>query len=257
MKILHLQIICIFEYINHMAANVKSSLPPKDGFFVIETKDLTFRYSPGSPTVLENITLSIGTGEYVSILGDNGSGKSTLVRLFLGLLKPTSGTVTRNARRIGYVPQKKDFLSGQFPLTVFEMLDSWRALVGVKDRTAVTECLDRVGMCDSRNALVGTLSGGQAQKVFIARALIGSPDLIVLDEPSTGVDVKSQREMYAFIKELNREQGMTIVSVEHNLDAAVTNSTQIYHLADGNGHLCSPKKYANEFLRIGRRITDV
>ena len=104
-------------------------------------------------------------------------------------------------------------------------------------------------MEDYRNALVGTLSGGQAQKVFIARALIGSPDLIILDEPSTGVDMKSQKDMYSVIRKLNREKGITIVSVEHNLDAAVMNSTLIFHLADKHGHMCNPGKYVSEFLR--------
>jgi len=98
-------------------------------------------------------------------------------------------------------------------------------------------------------ALVGTLSGGQAQKVFIARALIGTPDLIILDEPSTGVDMKSQKEMYQVIRNLNRDNGITIVSVEHNLDAAVMNSTLIFHLAEGHGHMCNPGKYVSEFVR--------
>jgi len=216
---------------------------------VIETDALTFRYAQGEPNVLENISMHIQTGAYVSVVGENGSGKSTLIRLFLGLLKPTSGAIVSNARRTGYVPQKKEFLNSQFPLTVAEMLDSYRALLGLKDKRVVKESLAHVQMEDFRNALVGTLSGGQAQKVFIARALIGSPDLIILDEPSTGVDMKSQKEMYSVIRKLNREKGITIVSVEHNLDAAVMNSTLIFHLSDGHGHMCNPDKYVSEFVR--------
>jgi zinc transport system ATP-binding protein len=93
------------------------------------------------------------------------------------------------------------------------------------------------------------LSGGQAQKILIARALIGEPDLLILDEPSTGVDVGSQKEIYGFLKEINQQNEITIVSVEHNLDAAVSNSTLIYHLISGQGHLCSPQKYADEYLK--------
>ena len=218
-------------------------------FIVIETVSLAFRYAQGEPNILENITMHIQKGAYVSVVGENGSGKSTLIRLFLGLLKPTSGTIVSNAVRTGYVPQKKEFLNSQFPLTVFEMLDSYRSLLGLKDKRVVTESLERVQMEGFRNALVGTLSGGQAQKVFIARALIGSPDLVILDEPSTGVDMKSQKEMYSVIRKLNREHGITIVSVEHNLDAAVMNSTLIFHLAEKRGHMCNPGKYVSEFLR--------
>lgn len=218
---------------------------------MLRTENLTFRYGREGPNVLENISVKIETGEYISIVGENGSGKSTLIRLFLGLLRPTSGAVACDARRIGYVPQKKDFLGSQFPLTVFEMLDSYRALLGLKKASVVRESLERLRMEGFSKALVGTLSGGQAQKVFIARALIGSPDLIILDEPSTGVDPESQREMYGEIRSLNRDSGITVVSVEHNLDAAVANSTSVFHLSCGRGHRCNPEAYAAEFLRRG------
>lgn len=221
---------------------------------MIQTEKLTFRYAASAPALLENISFHIERGDYVSVVGENGCGKSTLIKLILGLLKPESGSVTCDSKRIGYVPQKRDFPESQFPLTVQEMLDAYRYIIGVRDKKTVRENLERVGMQEFRNALVGTLSGGQAQKVFIARALIGEPDLLVLDEPSTGVDMKGQKEIYSFIKMLNRERNLTIVSVEHNLDAAVMNSTLIFHLASGKGHMCNPDQYATEFLRIGRRI---
>lgn len=224
---------------------------------MIETNALIFRYAQGGQNILESISMRIRKGDYISVVGENGSGKSTLIRLFLGLLKPTSGSIVNNARRIGYVPQKKEFLNSQFPLTVYELLNSYRAILGLKDRRVVAESLERVQMEEFRNALIGTLSGGQAQKVFIARALIGSPDLIILDEPSTGVDMKSQKEMYSVIRNLNRESRITIVSVEHNLDAAVMNSTLIYHLAEGQGHMCNPDKYASEFLRLAPEALNV
>lgn len=96
---------------------------------------------------------------------------------------------------------------------------------------------------------MGTLSGGQNQKILIARALMGNPDLLTLDEPSTGVDINSQKEIYGFIKKINKEKGITIVSVEHNLNAAISNLTLIYHLTGGQGHLCTPQKYAAEYLK--------
>ena len=96
---------------------------------------------------------------------------------------------------------------------------------------------------------MGTLSGGQSQKIFIARALMGNPDLLILDEPSTGVDIGSQKEIYHFLTSINKKNGITIVSVEHNLDAAISNSTLIFHLCSGKGHLCTPEKYTAEFLK--------
>ena len=95
---------------------------------------------------------------------------------------------------------------------------------------------------------MGNLSGGQCQKVFIARALMAHPDLLILDEPSTGIDVKSQAELYPFLKQLNTEHGITIVTVEHNLRAAMRNSRYMYHVAGGSGHLCSPDEYIREYV---------
>ena len=117
----------------------------------------------------------------------------------------------------------------------------------------IDRCLTDVNLLSHKYALVGTLSGGQIQKMYIARALIGKPDLLILDEPSTGVDIQGQHDMYSFIKNLNREQKLTVISVEHNIDAAILNSTDIFHLANGCGHICTPEKYAEEFLQFRYR----
>jgi zinc transport system ATP-binding protein len=218
---------------------------------MIRSENLCFSYNGSAPYILDNISLYIKDGEYVSILGENGSGKSTLIKLMLKLLKPTRGTIVCDTRRIGYVPQKNDFSNAQFPITVYEMLNSYRKLLRIKGKNDIIESLNWVRMSEYKDALVGTLSGGQCQKIFIARALIGNPQLLILDEPSTGVDANSQKEIYGFIKKVNSENGITIVSVEHNLDAAIKNSTLIYHLSAGHGHLCTPQKYINEFLNSG------
>lgn len=219
---------------------------------MIKISSLKYSYTGGPPFILDNLSLEIATGEYVSILGDNGSGKSTLIKLILGLLKPLSGTIQNTANNTGYVAQKSDWFNPQFPITVYEALNCARKVLKVKDKKAVHDSLCRVRMEDYENALVGTLSGGQLQKVLIARALIGSPELLVLDEPSTGIDYKSQCEIYSLINKLNRDDKITVVSVEHNLDAAVKNSTLIYHISGGWAHLCSPESYADEFLN-GRK----
>lgn len=215
---------------------------------MIIADNLFFSYKGSSPYVLNGINLKINKGDYVSVLGANGSGKSTLMRLILKFLKPTSGSITTHTNKIGYVPQRNDFSNSGFPISVYEALDSYRRLLKVKDKDTVEEALKQVGMLDFVNALMGNLSGGQSQKILIARSLIGEPDLLILDEPSSGVDVNSQREIYGFLKRANKEKGITIVSVEHNLDAAISNSTLIYHLMDGQGHLCAPRQYVDEFL---------
>jgi len=216
---------------------------------MIQAQNLYFSYTGSPPYVLNGINLEIHKGEYVSVVGENGCGKSTLMRLILKFIKPTDGTIISQAKRIGYVPQKNDFSNSNFPITVYEMLNSYRKLLKLKDKDVLAKNLDQVGMSSFSSALMGTLSGGQTQKILIARALIGDPDLLILDEPSTGVDVGSQKEIYGFLKEINQLNKITIVSVEHNLDAAISNSTLIYHLINGRGHLCSPQKYADEYLK--------
>lgn len=218
-------------------------------FFTIETNELYFSYTSLPPYLLNGINLEIKDGDYVSILGENGCGKSTLMKLILGFLKPTKGTIVIQTKRIGYVPQKNDFSNSSFPITVYEMLNAYRKLLKIKNKEVISDVLQKVGMNPFSDSLMGTLSGGQSQKILIARALMGNPDLLILDEPSTGVDVGSQKEIYHFLTSINKKNGITIVSVEHNLDAAISNSTLIYHLSNGKGHLCTPGKYTAEFLK--------
>ena len=212
-------------------------------------QDMSFKYGAQGKALFEHLYLTIKKGAYISIVGENGTGKSTLIKLILGLLEPNEGTIRCGAQTVGYVPQKKATVTG-FPITVFEALNSYRILRKCRDKRVVDRYLADVRLLEYKHALAGTLSGGQLQKMYIARALIGNPDLLILDEPSTGIDVQSQQEIYSFIKKLNVDQGLTVISVEHNLDAAVVNSTDIFHLANGCGHLCNPQKYAAEFLHL-------
>ncbi|MEL3905667.1 MAG: ATP-binding cassette domain-containing protein [Treponema sp.] len=210
---------------------------------------LSFKYGSSGKPVFTDLCLTIKKGAYISVVGENGCGKSTLIKLILGLLKPDSGSIRCTPATIGYVPQKKTAAAG-FPITVYEALNSYRILRKYRSKDIIDRCLSDVRLLEHKNALTSTLSGGQLQKMYIARALIGNPELLILDEPSTGIDIQSQQEIYAFIKRLNTEKRLTVISVEHNLDAAVLNSSDIFHLANGCGHLCNPQKYAAEFLKL-------
>lgn len=213
-------------------------------------EQLSFAYSGLGDDILCDINLTISNGEYLSIIGENGSGKTTFMRLLLGLLKPTKGIIQINAKGIGYVPQKNDNVNTAFPITVFEALNSYRHLLKIKDKEIVMRALETVGMEKQYNHLMGNLSGGQTQKILLARAIMGNPELLILDEPSTGIDLDSQRDIYKLLKKLNTEKNMTIIAVEHNLEAVYANSTNIFHLQNGCGHLCNPDKYAKEYLRL-------
>jgi zinc transport system ATP-binding protein len=215
---------------------------------MIKIEDLSFSYTRKPPYTLNNLNLTINKGDYISFLGENGSGKSTLVKLILRLLSPTIGKIDYECSNIGYVPQRFENLNTQFPITVKEIMNCYRKTMKLKDKSCIEKYLGLVNMLQFKNSLIGNLSGGQCQKIFIARALMGQPELLILDEPSNGVDQKSQDEIYSLIKNLNRNEGITVISVEHNLKAAITNSSLIYHISNGNGHLCKPEEYIEEFV---------
>lgn len=217
---------------------------------MIEIRNLCFSYNKLPPFILNNINLSIKKGDYLSILGENGSGKSTLIKLILKILKPTKGLVNINTNKIGYVPQKFDNFNSQFPITVFEVLNFHRKAIGIKDVNYVYKNLKLVNMDGYSKNLISNLSGGQQQKIFIARALMGSPELIILDEPSTGLDRNSQKDLYKIIKHLNTHLGITIISIEHNLKAALENSDFIFDINNGNGVLRAVNEYNRQLQEV-------
>jgi zinc transport system ATP-binding protein len=220
---------------------------------IIRFDHVSFTYPGSEETVLSDISLNVHCGEYFSIVGNNGSGKSTFIKLALGLLSPTRGMVENNAKRTGYVPQRLENINMQFPITVKELLSSYRKAIGIRNAEEEKKLLSLVGMEKSSSSLVGSLSGGQCQRIFIARALIGNPDLLILDEPSTGIDAENREVIYEIIRAVKRERGVTVISVEHNLRAAAENSTLLYHIKDGRGHLCSADEFMSEFTAENRR----
>lgn len=199
---------------------------------MITIKNLSFSYTKGTD-LLKDVNLAIPKGIYLSILGENGSCKSTLIKLILGILKPDNGLINLASNKISYVSQRLDNFNAEFPITVKEVLSCHAKTVGIKNSKNIHDSLKKVNMIEFSNNLIGNLSGGQQQRIFIARALIGNPDLIILDEPSTGIDEKSQSEIYPLLQSLNKDMGKTIISVEHNTKVALKYSTHILKIENG------------------------
>jgi zinc transport system ATP-binding protein len=199
----------------------------------VELKRVSFAYAQGPP-VLKDVDLGIAPGELVAIAGPNGGGKTTLVRLVLGLLRPVRGEVVlfgepaeRFSRRsaLGYLPQRAQ-LGTDAPVTVEEVVAAGRLpasrLIGPlrrQDREIVSDSIERVGLTDVARRPLATLSGGQQQRALIAKALAGQPSLLVLDEPTTGVDAESQEALAALLDRLHRELQVTVLYVSHEFGA--------------------------------------
>jgi zinc transport system ATP-binding protein len=200
---------------------------------VLELRGVSFGYTAGRP-VLQDVDLVVEPGEFVAVAGPNGGGKTTLLRLALGLEQPMRGTAlllgepaTRCSRRaeVGYVAQRTQ-LGGEAPATVREVVAAGRLAGGTLlgplrrgDRELVDHAIARVGLADRARSPLRTLSGGMQQRAFIAKALAAQPSLLVLDEPTTGVDAASQESLAALLDGLRRELGATIVYVSHEFGA--------------------------------------
>jgi zinc transport system ATP-binding protein len=189
----------------------------------LELSDVSFAY-PGGRRVLRDVDLRIEQGEFVAIAGPNGGGKTTLLRLALGLERPAAGTV-RLSGRPAYLPQRAQ-LALDAPVTVREVVTAGRSarrgLIGRlhgSDRAAVDDAIARVGLSAHTDAVVQRLSGGQQQRAFIAKALAADPDLLVLDEPTAGVDADAQEALAALLERLHRELDVTILFVSHEFGA--------------------------------------
>ncbi|PRR68992.1 metal ABC transporter ATP-binding protein [Neomoorella humiferrea] len=207
---------------------------------VVRMNDVTFAYN-GIP-VLEGVNLKVNCGDFLALIGRNGAAKSTLLKIMVGLLRPKSGEVRlfgrdiRNFRDwglIGYISQNAGDINASFPATVAEVVASgyYGGLKGFLDRRArkniIDEAMELVGIRDLAGRLIGELSGGQRQKVFLARALAKKPAALFLDEPTTGIDAAAREEFYRLLAHLNRERGMTIVIVTHDIGAAFTRAQKI------------------------------
>lgn len=236
---------------------------------ILSIKDLTFSYN--QVPVIKDVSLDIHQGDYVGIIGPNGGGKSTLLKLMINLLKPQKGTVelfgtdlqhVKQWSRIGYVPQKT-YIDLQFPITVTEVVAMGRYgkrglfhFPTKEDAQQVEKALAAVDMLKYKDRQITQLSGGQQQRVFIARALVTEPEIIFLDEPTVGVDVKTQKQFYTLLRKLNREMKITLIIASHELDVIAHEATELGYINSTLEYYGNPEKFLQgEYFHelIGKR----
>lgn len=213
---------------------------------IIEIQNLNFRYPNQREYIFENLNLDVGKGDFIALVGANGTGKSTLIKLMLGELKGNSGNVKINIKsdnpykEIGYVPQLAFGSSYNFPITVKELisLSLYSELKGFKRMTKKIEeeimmALKMVGMIEYADRLYSQLSGGQKQRVLIAKALVSNPSLLILDEPTNGIDSGTRKSLYKLLHHLNDFHHITILMITHELQDIKNYITKLYLLEDG------------------------
>ena len=199
---------------------------------IVELRDVSVRYAANGVLALDGINLNVNDKDLIALIGPNGAGKSTLLKVILGLIKPTTGTVrllgsddlTKNLKYVGYVPQSAQARDANMPFSVFETVMLGRTPhaglfhgVGAKDRQKVEEVLKLFGIFELKDRKIGQLSGGQSQRVFLAKAIVADPKLLLLDEPTSGVDTSSKTEFYQTLERLNKETGIAVILCSHDI----------------------------------------
>ncbi|MDI6601046.1 MAG: metal ABC transporter ATP-binding protein [Thermoanaerobacteraceae bacterium] len=237
---------------------------------ILELKDVTFGYT--SVPVLEDVNFEVERGDYMAIIGPNGAAKSTLMKIALGELTPWKGTVRlfgedirrfNDWGRVGYLSQYAAHINTAFPATVEEIvmtgMREWlRPIGGGKLHRRAENVLDMVGMGSVKHKLIGELSGGQRQRVFLARLLIGSPEIIFMDEPTTGVDAIAEAEFYELLDDTQKVYNLTIVMVSHDINAILKRATKVACVGNRKVHVHNTPDLTQEHLAevFGYRIYD-
>lgn len=213
----------------------------KDLHPIIKINNLSYKYTKDK--VLEDVSFEVPQGAFLVIVGPNGSGKSTLLKLILGLLKTQSGTIElfgenirqfKDWQKIGFVSQKANSFNSGFPATVFEVVQSGLTkkiglfkFASKADKQKVKKALEAVDMLSYQNRNIGELSGGQQQRVFIARSLVVEPELMILDEPTVGVDAKNVHQFYELLEKLNKKLRITLILVTHDVGTVTDKVTHV------------------------------
>lgn len=211
---------------------------------IVRTEQLTCSYREGR--VLEDISIQVRRGDYVGIVGPNGSGKSTLVKALLGLVDICAGGASlfgsslaefKDWRRVGYLPQSLHLVNPVFPATVHETvglgllsLKRFPKRLNISDRLKIDETLEELGIYDLRHKLIGELSGGQLQRVLLARAIVNDPELLILDEPTAALDPETRERFYTMIGNINRTRGVTVLLVTHDSGAIGQHASKMLYL---------------------------
>lgn len=198
---------------------------------IVEMRDVSVRYSNGV-LALDGINIDVNEKDLIALIGPNGAGKSTLLKVILGLTRPTSGSVKlfgtqdliKNLKYVGYVPQSAQARDANLPFNVYETVMLGRTPhaglfhgIEAQDRQKVEEVLKLFGIYELKDRKIGQLSGGQSQRVFLAKAMVADPKLLLLDEPTSGVDTTSKGEFYSILERLNKEKGITVVLSSHDI----------------------------------------
>jgi zinc transport system ATP-binding protein len=216
------------------------SVTPVPSKSLISAKNLVKRF--GERAVLQNISIDVEQSKIVTLIGPNGAGKTTLVRILLGLTSPDEGQITRRKDlKIGYMPQKLS-IDPTLPITIERFLK----LSGNRDPQRIREVLDRIHIAHLLNSPLQSASGGEMQRVLLARALLGSPNLLVLDEPAQGVDVSGQAELYELIGKIRDETGCGVIMISHDLHIVMSSTDEVVCL---NHHVCchgEPEQVSND-----------
>jgi len=229
----------------------------------IDVKDVSFSF--GKEKALSNISFSIRKGDFFGLVGPNGGGKTTLIKLILGLYVPSSGRICSASEKIGYVPQKAG-IDASFPASVFETVSlgllsekKFPKRIDERDAQRVRTALKSVGMEKFPQKRIGELSGGQQQRVLIARALVSEPQMLILDEPATGIDRKAQTDFYEMLANLNKN-GITILLISHDIGRITRHANRVASL---NNHLefygthaefCAYDKKHSHRAELGHRL---
>ncbi len=204
----------------------------------IKCKELSLGY--GSQEILSDLSFEVNAGDYLCIVGENGSGKTTLMKTLLGLQKPLSGDIEFSdgvsAREIGYLPQQTD-VQRDFPASVREIVLS--GCLGHKglspfyshaDKALADSAMERMNITKLQKRCYRELSGGQQQRVLLARALCATRKVLLLDEPVAGLDPKVTADMYELIDDLNKNDGVTVIMISHDVDKALQYASHILHI---------------------------
>ncbi len=215
---------------------------------VLEVSDLTFGYQ--EEMLLDHLSFEVKKGDFAAIIGSNGTGKSTLIKLMLGLLSPSAGEIRLLGRelrkfhdfsQIGYVPQNIGSTAGRFPATAEEIVMTGLykkigvfALPKKKHRQEAIAALALVGLDKDKKKLVSEMSGGQKQRVMLARVLVQNPEILLLDEPTAGMDQESIATILTLLEKLNREKKVTVLLVTHDLPAVKSLVNRVFCLSDKN-----------------------